>query len=382
MQRWNLHDVEIVKYVLNGLQPYDNAMQPMLPPHAAEWSYLVRELKAEINDIVEKFPAIQKSDYRDWSILNLDRQADADNQLIKIQFPDGSNSEIRGEYEEKVAQLERLEIKFNKYSALPSWIGYELSNKKTDGEAVVNQLLNALYKRSDIDNLEKNKIGADSRDNQSALQDGLPQERGEKKFENAFVRCDGYWEIWYQGLKLKPVIHVEGLIYIAHLLDHPNVEINVSALYETFHPKEGIPMVSSSEVSHLLNTGEMSISDMSLDELDATARTQISQQITALKKDIAAAETQIEKKESEDELKELIKTVKRYGKNQLSKNAPKHKNESVKKHADAVRNASRLAIDKIHKRSPSLAEYLASEKTIKRGKNYIYKDTLIWSVFL
>lgn len=382
MQRWNMHDVGIVEYVMNGLQPYDDAMQPMLPPKVAEWSGLIRELEEEIDDIEKSFPAIQNSDYPDWCILNLDRQVDPDNNLVKIKFPDGSDSEIREEYETKKAQLERLKIKYSKYHFLPSWVGYELSKNKADIKAVINKLLNAAYKRSDINDLEKIKILTDLSDDLVVFQNELPQAVVEVTAKNAFIRHDDYWEIWHQGIKLEPIIHMDGLIYIAHLLNNPNKEINVSDLYETLHPKEGAPMVSSVEISQSIFNGEMSDSYMTTEGLDDTAKKQIKEQINALKESIETAETDLEKRESSDELKRLYKTLDIYGKNPLSRKAPKQKNESVKRHADAVRKTITMAIEKIRKRNPALADYLTDKETIKRDNGYTYKDKLIWSVSL
>lgn len=378
----NMNDVDIIEYVINGLQPYDNAMQPMLPLHAAEWTYIIRELREDIEVIEKQFPTIKNSDYSDWSILNLDRVVDDNNNLLKIEFPDGSDSEIRGQYEEKKAQLEKLEIKLNKYSALPSWVGYELPLRKKDRVAVIDQLLRALYKRIDIDNLEKIESNINLRDVQALFKNENLQETAGDIIDNAFIRQDGYWEIRYKGSKLEPIMHQDGLTYIAHLLNHPGKEINVSDLYETVHPKEGLPMVSNIEMAQLIKNGEMSNSDMTIDQLDHIAKKQILKEIKDLKESIETAETNIEKRESENELNRLIECLKVYGKNPLSHRAPKKHNESVKKHADTVSKTIKDAIKKIDKKSPSLADYLSNEDIIKRGRKYIFKDKLIWKVSL
>jgi len=382
MQRWNMHDVEIVRHVMNGLQPYDDVMQPMLPPHVIDWSYLERELNAEITDIEKEYPAVKKSDYHDWCILNHDRQVDSNNHLIEIEFPDGINSEIREEYETKKAQLERLGIKLNKYPSLPSWIGYELSSRKTDRRRVINQLLNALYKLEDIHNLEKIEKCTASSDNQYTPPNEIPQDEVKITPKNAFIRHDDYWKIWYQGTEIEPIIHMDGLVYIAHLLSNPNSDINVSDLYEMFHPKEGTPMVSEGELSQLMITGEMSDSDMAIEELDYISKNQIRERIHELEESIKTADTELEKKESSAELKSIYDSLKLYGKNALSWKAPRRQNESIKRHADAVRKAIIKAVVKIRKRNPALADYLENKTTIKRGNSYTYKSELSWFVSL
>lgn len=103
-------------------------------------------------------------------------------------------------------------------------------------------------------------------------------------------------------------------------------------------------------------------------------------EVNQLQKDIENAESDLERDQNKDELKDYFKSLGIYGKNPLSRKETKVQNESVKKAADAVRKAIDKAIEKIRNESPELADYLAKESTINRGTNYMYIDKMIWDV--
>lgn len=143
-------NADIVDFVKKGLQPYNDNAREIVAPDLGEILNRYQELNLEIHNLDINFPAIRNANYDDWRILNVDREVDWDNKLIKIDFPDDSNSVVRGEYQEKKVELERLEPIFKRYPNIPSWVGYELPEKPKDTDYVINLLLDAYYKLDDV----------------------------------------------------------------------------------------------------------------------------------------------------------------------------------------------------------------------------------------
>lgn len=378
VKRWNIPDFQIVEYVQQGLQPYNDVGKPMIPPGVAKSFDIIREHWEDIASIEAKFPDF-KNRYRTidwWCELNIDTRDDSTGKFKNIDYPDGSDTDIRAEYESKRTEIEVLETRLNQHPDLPSWKGYELPCRNKEIESVIAILLNSHFKLDDVIEIEQTVESKES----LPMDDYPSQKDRGKAVENAFIRHVYSWEIWYQGKKLNPIQNVDGIHYIAHLLNNFGKAIHVSDLYETLHAKQGNAMVSGVELSQSVLTGEMWDSDMTLEGLDDTAKKQIWIKIKQLKEDIENAESDYERHQSKEELKGYYKSLGIYGKDPLSWKATKVQNESVKKSADAVRKAINGAIGKIRKESPELADYLAEGSTINRGTNYKYIDKMIWDV--
>jgi hypothetical protein len=195
--RWKIKDFEIVEYVIQGLQPYNDIMKPIIPPGVAKWTDIIREHREDIADIEEQFPEF-KNKYRTidwWCELNIDTKDDSTGKYKKIDYPDGSDTDIRAEYESKRTEIEILEAKLNQYPDLPSWKGYELPGRSKDIRAVVSNLLDSLFEIDDILQLEKAITCEDSSSNKSVLMDDLTQKERDKVVENAFIKRGYVWEI-------------------------------------------------------------------------------------------------------------------------------------------------------------------------------------------
>lgn len=298
----NMNDVDIIEYVINGLQPYDNAMQPMLPLHAAEWTYIIRELREDIEVIEKQFPTIKNSDYSDWSILNLDRVVDDDSNLVKIEFPDGSDSEIRGQYEEKKAQSGKLEIKLNKYSALPSWVGYELPLRKKDRVAVIDQLLNALYKWEDILAFRNQQ----NDDSHCDLIDTMNAQKAKPRSENFFIRENNdLWHIGFNGQLIR-IKHYAGIQYIAHLLDRPETSVSSISLYQL---RSGNTTDKIMRANEAIGEGLNTVGSVQAIK-DAKASYRYLKKYHKLQNDLDEAESDMERQEIENEMDALLPYIK------------------------------------------------------------------------
>ncbi|MCE5262646.1 MAG: hypothetical protein LLG97_03835 [Deltaproteobacteria bacterium] len=371
-------------YVEQGLQPYTHLMVPMAPLGVAEWSKTIHEYTIDVSIIEEMFPEFREKYWTlDWWYdLHKNRTADSNGKLEKIAYPDGSDSVIRGEYESKRVQIERLEDKLRQYPNLPTWQGYKLPDKLKEREAVLSTLMSAIFKMDDVLQFEDADASEEEGANRPVPTDGPPREGKGEVVENAFYRRGDYWEIWYEGQKLNPIKNVDGIDYIVRLLDTPYKTINVSDLYETIHPRQRDAMVSDIELSQSLQSDEMSQSDMTVEGLDEQSKSQILLKVRELEYDKEYAETELERQEATVELDRYHQGLNLYGKNPLSKKAGKLMNESVRRHANAVRKAMNEAIQKIAVESQELAEYLSLKSNLRRGNDYQYIDQKKWSVSL
>jgi hypothetical protein len=142
-------NLDIIELVQKGLQPHDENGNKIAPPDLAKVFNRFYEVKAYIESIEQKFPGIQNANYRDWRVLNRNRQVDWDGRLEKISFPDGSDSEIREGYETAKAEFEYLEPIIKQYPNPPSWKGYKRPEKPKDINFVENLLLSSYYKSED-----------------------------------------------------------------------------------------------------------------------------------------------------------------------------------------------------------------------------------------
>jgi hypothetical protein len=252
------HNIEIVAYVKNGLQPYDELGIPILPPEVAALIYLIRELGYDIECIEMDFPEFKDGDIgRDYLLSN---------KQINLEFPEkiyywaGNIADVKEEYELKKTQLEHSENKLNKYYELPSWKGYQCPVKPEDRKLVINELLNALYKWEDILELEKvlgmedifkleKELRIDDQTNDKVVLNQMitQQEDIEKTAENSFsrkgTRPDETWEVCFKGKKLNPIVGSDGMVYIANLLLKPCQHIHVTDLCDSVHHKTNIAMM-------------------------------------------------------------------------------------------------------------------------------------------
>jgi hypothetical protein len=205
-----------------------------------------------------------------------------------------------------------------------------------------------------------------------------PQEQAEKRLdpENAFIHQDNTWEIWFKGGKLQPIIHVDGITYIASLLMNPNLLIHVTDLCNSVNPQNKTQaMINEDDLANSVKTGNMFISNMQDDELDQTWKENLQRKIKDLKETIRDNDLPVsERNTAQEEYDQIIKTLSaQFGKNPLGSKRPKKLNESVKKDLDRAGKAISRAIEKIRKPSPELADYLG--KTIKTGTRCIFTDT-------
>ena len=150
-----LKEIEIVKLVQQGLlQPYTQLGKKLLPPGVEEAFKKIGDLSKEIDIIENKYPDIQNMSIQEW-IMNPKRQFDANGKIIPIELSSGIDSTIMEDHIKIKGQRETAQVIIAKYSDLPSWKGYELPVRKQSKEKDINELLNAIYKKEDVLELER-----------------------------------------------------------------------------------------------------------------------------------------------------------------------------------------------------------------------------------
>jgi len=78
-------------------------------------------------------------------------------------------------------------------------------------------------------------------------QNGIISEQG--KPANLFKRVSDFWQIRYEGKESNPIKHVDGLLYISHLLKHPGTCISCQKLHQSVSGKATIGIMSENEIS-------------------------------------------------------------------------------------------------------------------------------------
>lgn len=128
-----------------------------------------------------------------------------------------------------------------------SWTEYVLPDDKQKARGVLNELINSLYPRDDI-----NAAGVgikmavsmpltkktprdinDTPEKNPDQQAQAPQLTESTNARNYFRRDGDFWTVKFQNEQSSPMKHVDGLLYIAYLLNKPNVSIPCQQLVQS-----------------------------------------------------------------------------------------------------------------------------------------------------
>ncbi len=235
-------DEDIFGLVREGLQPYNEYWKPIPPPGSGDMFYEMMNLKEKKESIENRYPIIKNIDVLEFHELQRNRRIDLEGKLEKIAYEDGTDSEIRAEYFAITSQIERMEIQC---LYLPSWINYALPKTSQEIKAALRILLDAHYKIEDILELENNHkcdscvLGLSGSDNSpqenAALQatdstNALNRQMVHAEKINFFRReSNDFWKIGFEGEKAT-IRHLDGIYYIAHLLNAPGTPISCLTL--------------------------------------------------------------------------------------------------------------------------------------------------------
>ena len=137
----------------------------------------------------------------------------------------------------------------------------------------------------------------------------LSSTRQDKIIENAFIRDGDYWRIIFKGKDLPLIKNMDGIGYIACLLDHPNETINPKNLYQAI---KGGSANDISNIVELVNENGSKKEQKKNDEgeylLDNKAISSIRKEKNDLEKDLVVAKTS-GTLEQQEEIHEKIKML-------------------------------------------------------------------------
>ena len=200
----------------------------------------------------------------------------------------------------------------------------------------------------------------------------------QSKEDYAFRKSQGAWTIIYEGVS-KPIKHVQGLFYIAFLLEHRGEWFRVTDLVERFQKNYSRPYVKDPEKTETLEGhsaeeyGAMGI-QLTFSPAGSAKGEEIYNADSM--KEIAEDYRRNEREGNDKECKEIIKHLARYSKKSkkylskilsdkphlLSEELFKKIDDPNIKNYNNVSKCMRLAEDKIRKEIPSLADHFSIGK--------------------
>jgi hypothetical protein len=144
-------------------------------------------------------------------------------------------------YKSMLNELKTLKRELDNIENIHSWLDYELPENEESADRVIDLLMRSYFKIKDVEAIAK---ANPETQNITALEDRLSQKESESKpniitkdatainTSNYFKRNGDFWTIRYDGKESDPIKHVDGFLYIAHLLQTPRVSISCSKLYQ------------------------------------------------------------------------------------------------------------------------------------------------------
>jgi len=124
--------------------------------------------------------------------------------------------------------------------------------------------------------------------------------------ENVFKRDHEFWTIRYEGCDSRPISHVDGLLYIAHLLNNPEKSFPCKDLYQT---TKGCTLSTVMDSAKAISQG-LSLGSSSQEIADFKAKADYAKRIRELKGDLEKADSDLERREIEDEITSYLSFLK------------------------------------------------------------------------
>ncbi|HUU01900.1 MAG TPA: hypothetical protein VM425_10690, partial [Myxococcota bacterium] len=168
------------------------------------------------------------------------------------------------------------------------------------------------------------------------------------------------WRVEFGGISTPGLADRDGMLYIARLLQTPNLPVDVLDLWVLAHPGD------SEQIAALKRADQL---DMPVPTSGREGRRRIERHIRDLKGDIDASEQEPGNPEKKAIADEARLALAKLGK--LTKERRSHQNTQRKGTLDCVKKAIDLARTQIAEFNKPLADHLSSP-TIKTGYNCVY----------
>lgn len=190
------------------------------------------------------------------------------------------------------------------------------------------------------------------------------------KAENYFKRSGEFWQIGHEGKHSKPISHVDGLLYIAYLLQRRGQSLSW----------EELSQAKNGQCFGKISIGEAMDNDLNTrggtqNKNDHKAKINYFKEYQKLQNDLERTDDFIIKKEIEKQMEELLSR-------QKEKNLP---DPEKKKGQNNIRNRINTAYDHLEKSGmKELVKHLKTERYIRTDGDYSfsYVGSLVWDIMI
>ncbi len=270
---------ELLQMVKEGLQPYNKFGEPIISPD-------ITRKKTELDNLKNQSVVLKKMADRWRAIAPVVTRIDEE----EIELMSAKNKLERTTQDIKVLENDLAQIE-NIYS----WANYELPEDEKSKEWVLNLLLNAYYKK---DNTEQNE-------EKSVVLDRSINENHVLNAANYLKRTGNFWTIRFNGKEFGPIKHVDGLLYIAYLLERPGTSISCKNLHQSV---SGITPGGIMDKSMAIEAG-MNMGSSRQAVNDGKAKHDYFKKYRELQNSLELAESDLEKNEIEKEMADLLGAI-------------------------------------------------------------------------
>lgn len=289
LTRLDILPFELFDHVKKGLQPFDQFGRPVPPPDIATKVKRLKELEIEREQILSVFPKIS-------SFEDLEKAFKRNMGSIIMQ----ERYAPRVEYVSN--EIDTLKKDLAKIANKYSWINYELPEDSKSATWVLNSLLRSLFDSQVI--AELIDIKTQEHNNKESV---LKAETITDSTANYFKRSGDFWTIQFEGNQSKPIKHVDGLLYMAYLLERPGNPISCRDLYQSASGSTltGATMDKNTAIDEGLNIGgsRQVVNDEKAKQIYA-------KKYRELQNSLNSAESNLERLEIEKDMEDLLPYLK------------------------------------------------------------------------
>ncbi|MEN6332037.1 MAG: hypothetical protein ABFD57_08620 [Smithella sp.] len=207
--------------------------------------------------------------------------------------------EVTNELIFRISDIEKFE---KKQGISPNW---EQRNGEIGKKTYENSFDDAvkLSKQDEEINLLRQKIQSQ----EGPKEVPIPiSSKNKANYENAFIRQSEFWEIWFHGKKLLPIKNLDGIHYIAILLDKAGTSISCRELYQVASGKTPDNCMSeNAAIDEGFNIGSITQAVS-----DSTTKLAYATLYQELQNDFKNAESVMEQQEIEQEMATILPCLK------------------------------------------------------------------------
>jgi len=218
---------ELIAYIKAGrLHPVDEFLRPILPPTVTRTAERLKYLK----EMLEKNQQLLTLEKGKIKALSKPAFRSHDLEVLQKSYTDSKTLILK----EMKTLLDNIENK-------TAWSDYKLPDNPILAQKDLNLLLNSYFHKDEVRkigfNVETPLPAQEEPDSMppkasAPIEESAPAPQIEPQAENYFKRNGKHWAIKYKNEVADHIDHVDGLLYIAHLLEKPGKDISDQTLHQ------------------------------------------------------------------------------------------------------------------------------------------------------